>query len=106
MLPRASPQYGQPRRQPFLGKEATPSKDQIPDYVVKAVQSTAGSDGWANIAAVGKYLSTYTPIKYRLLGYETLKSFLVSTKLLELKEEKKSPRAQTLDSASVRLLSK
>lgn len=90
----------------FLGKEATLSKDQIPDYVVKAVRSTAREDGWANIAAVGNYLSTYTPIKYRQLGYETLKSFLVSTKLLELKEEKKSPRAQTLDSASVRLLSR
>lgn len=90
----------------FLGKEAVASRDQITDYVIKAVQSTAADDGWANIAAVGKYLSTYTPIKYRLLGYETLKSFLMSTKLVELKEEKKSPRAQTLDSASVRLLSK
>lgn len=90
----------------FLGKEANPSKDQIPEYVIKAVKSTAGDDGWANIAAVGKYLSTYTPIKYKLLGYETLKSFLVATKLLELKEEKKSHRAQTLDSASVRLISK
>jgi len=90
----------------FLGKEATPSKDEVPDYVVKAVKSTARGDGWANIASVGKYLSTYTPIKYRLLGYETLKSFSMSTKLLELKEEKKSPRAQALDSASVRLIAK
>ncbi|MDD2917480.1 OST-HTH/LOTUS domain-containing protein [Rhodoferax sp.] len=90
----------------FLGKEAIATRDQVSDYVVKAIQSTAAEDGWANIAAVGQYLSTYTPIKYKLLGYETLKSFLVSTKLVELKAEKKSPRAQTLDSASVRLIVK
>ncbi|MGH8647566.1 MAG: OST-HTH/LOTUS domain-containing protein, partial [Gammaproteobacteria bacterium] len=88
----------------FLGQNATPSEDQS-DYVIKAVKSTAREDGWANIAAVGKYLSTYTPINYRLLGFDTLKTFLMSTKLLDLKQEKKSPRAQALDSASVRLRS-
>ena len=85
-------------------KQLSPAE--INDYVVRAVTSTAREDGWANIAALGSYLRTYTPVDYKALGYQTLKSFLQSTKLFEIKSEQKSSRAAGLDSASVRLLQK
>jgi hypothetical protein len=80
------------------------TKDQIHDYLIKAVTTVAGEDGWAHIGAVGKYLITYTPVDYHTLGFEKLTKFLESTKLFEIKTEQKSSRAKAVDSAYVRLI--
>ena len=80
--------------------------EQIHEYLVKAVTTVAGADGWAHVAAVGKYLVTYTPVDYHSLGFEKLNKFLDSTKLFETKTEQKSSRAKAVDSAYVRLIKK
>lgn len=82
------------------------TKEQIEDYLVKAVTTVASADGWAHVAAVGKYLVTYTPVDYRSIGYEKLNKFLDSTKLFETKVEQKSSNAKAVDSAYVRLKKK
>jgi hypothetical protein len=82
------------------------TKEQIDEYLIKAVSTVAGADGWAHIAAVGKYLITYTPVDYHALGFEKLNKFLESTKLFETKTEQKSSRAKAVDSAYVRLIKK
>jgi len=82
------------------------TEEQIHEYLVKAVTTVAGADGWANVAAVGKYLVTYTPIDYHALGFEKLNKFLDSTKLFETRVEQKSSRAKAVDSAYVRLIKK
>lgn len=77
---------------------------QINDYLIKAVITVAGVDGWAPVAAVGNYLKTYTPVDYHTLGFEKLNKFLESTKLFETRIEQKSARAKAVDSAYVRLI--
>lgn len=80
--------------------------DQVTDFLIKAVATVAGPDGWAPVAAVGKYLKTYTPVDYHALGHEKLNKFLESTKLFESRNERKSSRAKAVDSAYVRLIKK
>lgn len=82
------------------------TKEQIHEYLIKAVNTVSREDGWAHIAAVGKYLVTYTPVDYRSLGFEKLNKFLESTKLFETKSEQKSSRAKAADSAYVRIIKK
>jgi hypothetical protein len=82
------------------------SQVQIDGYLIKAITTTARRDGWANMASVGLYLRTYTPVDYKRLGFQTLKKFLASTKLVEIKSEQKSNKASGLDSADVRLVKK
>ena len=88
------------------GKLERLSKEQIDEYLAKAVTGTARVDGWANIAAVGNYLRTYTPIDYRSYGYDSLRKLLESSKQFELKAERKSPKALGIDSVAVRLLNR
>lgn len=83
---------------------ASLTPEQINDYLIKAVSTVAGTDGWAPVAALGNYLKTYTPVDYHSLGYERLNKFLESTKLFEMRTERKSSRAKAVDSAYVRLL--
>lgn len=80
--------------------------EQRNEYLIKAVNTVAGPDGWAHIAAVGKYLITYTPVDYHLLGFDKLNKFLESTKLFEIKTEQKSSRAKAVDSAYIRIIKK
>lgn len=75
---------------------------QINDFLVKAVQTVSGSDGWAPVAGVGNYLKTYTPIDYRILGFDKLNKFLESRKIFEFRNEKKSSRARGTDSMYIR----
>lgn len=85
---------------------ASLTKEQIHEYLIKAVNSVAGDNGWAHIGAIGKYLITYTPVDYRMLGFDKLNKFLESTKLFEIKTEQKSSRAKNVDSAYARLIKK
>ena len=80
--------------------------DQVTNFLITAVTTVAGPDGWAPVAAIGKYLKTYTPVDYHALGYEKLNKFLDSTKLFESRNEQKSSRARAVDSAYVRLIKK
>ena len=80
------------------------STAQITDFLTKAVATVGGLDGWAHVAAVGKYLKTYTPVDYHALGYDKLNKFLESTKLFVTRTEQKSSRAKAVDSAYVRLI--
>lgn len=82
------------------------TKVQIHEFLIKAVTTVAGEDGWAHIGAVGKYLVTYTPVDYHVLGFEKLNKFLESTKLFEIKTEQKSAKAKAVDSAYVRIIKK
>lgn len=83
---------------------ASLTPDHINEYLVKAVTSVAGSDGWADVAAVGNFLKIYTPIDYHVLGFNKLNKFLESTKLFETKVAQKSARAKAVDVAYVRLV--
>jgi OST-HTH/LOTUS domain len=87
-----------------VGSSVALTTEQVNEFLVKAVVSVATSDGWAPVAAIGKYLKTYTPVDYHLLGYEKLNKFLESTKLFETRVEQKSARAKNVDSAYVRLI--
>ncbi len=70
-------------------KPLTP--EQVDEYLIKAVQSVATTNGWARIAAVGLYLQTYTPVDYHDFGCSKLQPFLKSRKLFEFSTEKGHP---------------
>lgn len=72
------------------------SSEKVDDYLIKSVQSVAGPNGWARIAAVGSYLQTYTPIDYKKFNFPKLQAFLRSRKLFEFKEEKGHPILRAL----------
>jgi hypothetical protein len=56
------------------------------EFLIKAIGVTSREDGWADLAAFGSYLSTYTPVDYRDFGFPKLKPYLKSTGLFEIKE--------------------
>jgi nucleoside 2-deoxyribosyltransferase len=85
------------------GSASALSTEQIHEYLMRAVSTVAGPDGWSPVAAVGSYLKTYTPVDYHSLGFEKLNKFLESTKLFDLRIEQKSSRAKAVDSAYVRM---
>lgn len=66
------------------------SSDEVKDYLIKALKSTANNDGWSNLSAFARYLLTYTPVKYTDFGFNKLKPYLESTKLFEFKEVSKT----------------
>jgi len=78
--------------------------ERVDEFIIKAIQSTKGKNGWASMAAVGSYLQTYTPIDYHDYGFDKLKAFLKSRKQFEIKESQKSPNAKNIDSAFIRLI--
>ncbi|MDQ6890112.1 MAG: hypothetical protein M3Z56_07540 [Bacteroidota bacterium] len=69
-------------------EQLTPQK--IDEYLIKAAQSVSDESGWANVAAVGRYLYTYTPVNYKEFGFQKLFEFLKSRNLFQTKIEKKS----------------
>lgn len=93
-----------PTPQKAIAVDGITTKENIDEYLIKAVTAVADADGWTHIAALGKYLITYTPVDYRSLGFEKLNKFLESTKLFEIRSEQKSSRAKAVDSTYVRLL--
>ncbi|HNR17143.1 MAG TPA: OST-HTH/LOTUS domain-containing protein [Chitinophagaceae bacterium] len=90
---------------PITSKEQITSQ-KIDDYLIKACQSVSNKDGWANVAAVGRYLYTFTPVNYKELGYQKLSEFLKSRKLFEIKIEKvsKTSTLNNYDTAMIRLI--
>lgn len=84
-------------------KKVVASERDALEYVVEAIRATTANDGWASVSAVGKYLKTYTPFDYKDGKFRTLTSYLKSVESFEIKQEKRSERAQALDSAFVRI---
>jgi hypothetical protein len=82
-------------------EKLTPEK--VDEYIFKAIDNVKYKNGWADMAAVGIYLKTYTPIDYHDFGFDKLKAFLKSRKILEIKEEQKSLNAKNIDSALIRV---
>lgn len=82
------------------------SSQNIDDYLIKAYKSVTDKDGWANVSSIGRYLITYTPINYKLLGFQKLSEFLKSRKLFEMKIEKKSKTSLSMnfDTAMVKII--
>lgn len=80
------------------------TEQKVDEYLIKAVQNVTDETGWAEMAAVGLYLKTYTPIDYRNFGFDKLKAFMKSRKLFEVKVAQKSPNARNIDSAFIRLI--
>ncbi|MFN0176452.1 MAG: OST-HTH/LOTUS domain-containing protein [Saprospiraceae bacterium] len=76
---------------PIEASKENLSNEKVDDYLIKAVRSVAGSDGWARIAAVGSYLRTYTPVDYRDFNFPKLQGFLKSRKLFEFSSDKSHP---------------
>jgi hypothetical protein len=59
-------------------------------YLIKAIDVTKNESGWSNLSAFAKYLTTYTPVKYKDFGYAKLRPYLESTNLFEFKEISKT----------------
>ncbi len=52
-------------------------------YLTKAIHETSREDGWAKLPALASYLSRYTPVDYREMGFDKLKPYLESTDMFE-----------------------
>lgn len=83
-----------------LEKELT--EEAINAYLLSAVQTLKNETGWAELAPLGVYLIRNTPINYRNLGYPSLRRFIESRELFEVKVLQKSPNAKYADSAYVK----
>ncbi|MBQ0775916.1 MAG: hypothetical protein KBT87_14695 [Gammaproteobacteria bacterium] len=79
-----------------------PTQAQLNEYLLKSAKATADDDGWADLAAFGLHLKTYTPVDYREFGQRTLSKFIESTGLFEMERSQKSPNAKAVDSAKIR----
>ncbi len=66
------------------------SSEEAKRYLVKAAESTSNANGWSNLSAFGKYLLTYTPVKYNNFGFSKLRPYLESTNLFEFNEISKT----------------
>ncbi len=88
----------------YENKAESLSAEQVNEILVESINSVAGSDGWAPVAGLGKYLKTYTSLDYKSLGYDKLNKFLESRKIFEIRNEQKSARAKAVDSAYVRVM--
>lgn len=84
----------------------TLTQEKVDEYISKAILSVKNAKGWADMAAVGIYLRTYTPVDYRALGFDKLKAFFKSRKLFEVREMQKSPNAKNIDTAFIRIIPK
>lgn len=57
--------------------------EEASEYLIKSIEATLKEDGWADLAAFAKHLSTYTPVNYKDFGFSKLKPYLESTGLFE-----------------------
>lgn len=82
------------------------SENEIDSGIIKGIQYLANEEGWAELAQLGLYLVRNTPINYRQYGYLSLKQFIKSRNIFEIKHEQISPYAKNVDTAYVRLRQK
>ena len=77
--------------------------NEINIYIINGIHNLANIDGWAELAQLGLYLVRYTPINYRTFGFISLKKFILSREIFEIKNEQISPYARNVDTAYVRI---
>ena len=66
------------------------SAEEANEYLLKSIEATLNEDGWADLAAFAKHLSTYTPVNYKNFGFPKLKPYLESTGLFEFNNRSKT----------------
>jgi len=84
-------------------EETRLNDDLIDGYLTTAIRRVENENGWAELAPLGVYLIRNTPIDYRRLGFQSLRRFIESRGLFEVKALQKSPNAKAVDTAFVRL---
>ncbi len=79
------------------------SDEEIDNVITKGVEFLADGDGWAELAQLGVFLVRNTSLNYRNYGFDSLKKFIESREIFEIKYEQISPNAKNVDTAYVRL---
>jgi hypothetical protein len=88
----------------ILGKdEFRNDENEIDESIIKGINYLCDSEGWAELAQLGVYLVRNTNINYRIYGFMSLKKFIESRNIFEIKYEQISPNAKNVDTAYVRL---
>jgi len=77
--------------------------EDIDKYLETAIRRLENEQGWTELASLGVYLNRKTPIDYRSLGYPSLRRFIETRGLFDVKMLQKSPNAKAVDTAFVRL---
>ena len=79
------------------------SEDEIDNNIIKGINYLSDKDGWAELAQLGLFLVRNTSINYRQYGFQSLKRFIESRNIFEIKYEQISPNAKNVDTAYLRL---
>lgn len=77
--------------------------EEINQSIIKGIAKNSNSEGWAELAQLGIYLVRNTSLNYRNFGFQSLKKFIESREIFEIKYEQISPNAKNVDTAYVRL---
>ena len=86
-----------------IAEDINLTREEIRNYLVIAIERTSRDGEWADLAPLGKYLKTYTPVNYSILGFRTLKSMIKKDPYFEVKMDRKSSSAQADDVSYVRV---
>ena len=77
--------------------------DEIDRNIIMGINFLSDEDGWAELAQLGLFLVRNTTLNYRSYGFQSLKRFIESREIFEIKNEQISPNARNVDTAYVRL---
>lgn len=75
----------------------------IDEHLCYAIRRVENAEGWADLASVGVMLIRHTPVDYRKLGHLSLRRFMESRGIFEIRVSQKSPNARAVDTAQVRI---
>lgn len=89
----------------FTTPEELLTDDFIDSCLASAIKRVENENGWAELAPLGVYLIRNTPIDYRRLGFPSLRKFIESRNLFDVKALQKSPNAKAVDTIFVRIKS-
>ena len=84
-------------------ENTTFSEDEINEILIKGVSYLADDDGWAELAQLGYFLVRNSVLNYRNYGFSSLRRFIESRQIFEIKFEQISPNARNVDTVYVRL---
>ena len=79
------------------------TEQEINQYLSSGIRAIRDEKGWAELASLGLFLIRRTPVNYRALGFPTLRRFIESLPLFEVKVIQKSSYAKKADTAYVRI---
>jgi hypothetical protein len=83
--------------------DADINENEIDENITRGINFLADKDGWAELAQLGLFLVRNTTLNYRNYGFQSLKRFIESRQIFEIKYEQISPNAKNVDTAYVRL---